>query len=316
MNRNMDTSQIHGTTSTIKNSLFSKIKRFFAAVLLADSVIGLAINVFIENLNKKGVLGLGSDFQANQMVWGESIWLNILHLAILGITAGIFGFIFGYLSKRISLAEKIIFTFFYVFIKLIFVALFSVIIEFFIPSAAATWNDVIGSSIYFITSSTFNATFVILGYILMFLSAIYFIDRGSDLINDPYYTTDKSVNGTLLDVKWFHFLWLFIPITIYIQVICNLIYQVGDTIVNLVKNFKWHTLFGFSDGDNGNALDVAWGSLLFIFFMAVIIFYLMDYLRKVLSGETRQHWIIKLLISIVIGFAIPFLMIYFTSLAG
>lgn len=312
----MDTNEILEATSTVGGSLFSKIKRFFAAALLADFVIGSAINVFFENINKKGVLGLGSDFQANQMVWGDSVWLNILHLAILGITAGIFGFIFGYLSKRVSLGEKIIFTFFYVFIKLIFVALFSIIIEFFIPSAAATWNDVIGSSINFITSSMFNATFVILGYILMFLSAIYFIDRGSDVINDPFYTTDKNVNGTLLDVGWYHYLWLFIPITIYMQVICNLIYQVGDTIVNLVRNFKWHTLFGFPDGENGNALDVAWGSLLFIFFMVIIIFYLMDYLRKILSGEIRQHWGIKLLISIVIGFAIPFLMIYFTSFAG
>ncbi len=312
----MDTNEILEATSTVGGSLFSKIKKFFAAALLADFVIGSAINVFIENLNKKGVLGLGSDFQANQIVWGESVWLNILHLAILGITAGIFGFIFGYLSKRISLPEKIIFTFFYVFIKLIFIALFSVIFELFIPSVATTWNDVIGLSINFITSSVFNATFVILGYTLMFFSAIYFIDRGSDIINDPHFTTDKNVNGTLLDVKWYHYLWLFIPITFYIQVILNLFYQVVDTIINLVRNFKWHTLFGVSDGEKGNALDVAWGSLFFIFFMVIIIFYLMDYLRKTLSGEINQHWSIKLVISIVVGIVIPFLIIYFTSLAG
>ena len=36
--------------------------------------------LFIQNLNNKGLLGLGGDFQANFMVWGDSIWLNILHL--------------------------------------------------------------------------------------------------------------------------------------------------------------------------------------------------------------------------------------------
>lgn len=189
----MDTSHILKPTATVSNSLFSKIKRFLAAALLADFVLGNAINVFIENLNKKGLLGLGSDFQAYQMIWGESIWLNILHLIILGLTAGIFGFTFGYLSRRVSLSEKIIFTFFYVFIRLIFLALFSVIIDFFIPSAATTWNEVIGLTIYVITSSAFNATFVILGYIVMFASAFYFIDKGSKVINDPYYTTKPPI---------------------------------------------------------------------------------------------------------------------------
>lgn len=312
----MDTSQVLKPTATVSNSIFSKIKRFFAAALLADFVLGNAINVFIENLNKKGLLGLGSDFQAYQMIWGESVWLNILHLIILGVTAGIFGFLFGYLLRRISLSEKIVFTFFYVFIRLIFLALFSFIIEFFIPSAATTWNEVISLSIYVITSSAFNATFLILGYVIMFASAFYFIDKGSNVINDPYYTTDKSVNGTLLDVKWYHYFWLFIPISFYTQILLNLLYKVGHTVVSLISNFKWHTIFGGSDGDKGNALDVAWGSLFFIFIVAMIVLYLMDYLRKVLSGETDQHWAVKLLISLGIGIVIPFLILYFTSLAG
>ncbi len=312
----MDTNHILKPTATISNSLFSKIKRFFAASLLSDFVLGNAINVFFENLNKKGLLGLGSDFQANQMIWGESIWLNILHLIILGLTAGIFGFTFGYLSRRVSLSEKIIFTFFYVFIRLIFFALFSVIIEFFIPSAATTLNEVISLTIYGITSSAFNATFLIIGYIIMFASAFYFIEKGSKIINDPYYTTDKSVNGTLLDVKWYHYLWLFIPISFYTQILLNLLYKVGHTIVNLINNFKWHTIFGGSVRGKGNALDVAWDSLFFIFIVAMIVIYLMDYLRKVLSGETDQHWGIKLLISIGIGIVIPFLLLFFTSLAG
>jgi hypothetical protein len=42
----------------------------------------------------------------------------------------------------------------------------------------------------------------------------------------------------------------------------------------------------------------------------------MDYLRKVLAGETSHNWTVKILISIGIGLVIPFLILWFTSLAG
>jgi hypothetical protein len=96
----------------------------------------------------------------------------------------------------------------------------------------------------------------------------------------------------------------------------NLIYLVGHTIVILVSNFGWTTLLGGEDGKNGNALDVAWGSLFWIFLAASIVLYLMEYLRKILIGETSQHWAYKVLIAIAIALVIPFLLLWFTSLAG
>ena len=149
----------------------------------------------------------------------------------------------------------------------------------------------------------------------MFFSAFFLIGKGSNVINDPYYTVDKSMNGTLLDVKWYHYLWLCIPISFYTQVLLNLLYKVGQTIVNLISNFKWLSIFGISS-EKENSFDTAWSSLFAIGFMAIIVIFLMDYLRKVLSGETNQHWGIKLLISIGIGIVIPFLIAVFTSLAG
>jgi|SRR5690348_1039226 len=92
----MDSSHILKPVAIVNYSFLSKIKRFFAAAILADWVLGNAVNVFIQNLNSKGLLGLGEDFQASFMIWGNSIWLNILHIFILAFTAGIFGFIFGY----------------------------------------------------------------------------------------------------------------------------------------------------------------------------------------------------------------------------
>jgi hypothetical protein len=312
----MDTSHILKPTATISYSVFSKLKRFLAAAVLADWVLGNAINVFIQNLNQKGLLGLGADFQASYMIWGETIWLNILHVLILAFIAGLFGFIFGYLSRRISFSDKIIFTTIYVFIRFAFLGLFSFIVDIFIPSYSANFNAVLSEAFFAISSSAFNATFMIIGYIAMFASSIYFMNSGSRIINDPYYTTDKSVSGTLLDIKWYHYFWLFFPISFYSQIILSLVYKVGHIIVTLIQNFKWATIFGGRDGDKGNALDVAWGSLFFIVIVASIVVYLMDYLRKVLIGETSQHWVVKTLIALGIGIVIPFLILWFTTLAG
>jgi len=313
----MDANHILKPTATVSYTLFNKIKRFLAAALLADFVLGNAINIFIGGLNSKGLLGLGADFQANFIIWGDSIWLNVLHIIILAFIAGLFGFIFGYLLRRISLSDKIIFTFLYVFIRFIFLGLISFIIDIFFPGYSADWTKVISEAFFAISSSAFNATFVITGHIAMFASAFYFMKSGSNVINNPYYTIDKSENGTLLDIKWYHFFWLFIPISFYSQIILNLLYQIGHTFVTLIRNFEWTTIFGItSSGDKGNALDVAWGKLVFIVIVASLAIYLMDYLRKVLIGKTYQHWAVKVLIVIGIGFAIPFLVFWFTSLAG
>ena len=311
----MDTSHILQPTATVNYSIFSKSKRFLAAILLADWVIGNAIYVFIQNLNNKGLLGLGSDFQANYLIWGDTVWLNLLHVFILALIAGLFGFIFGYLSRRTSLSDKLIFTTLYVFIRFLFLALFSIIIETFFQNYSANFNNLLSEALYMMTSSAFNLIFIILGHLVMFASAFYFMKLGSQIINNPYYSIDKKKNGTLLDVKWYHYLWLFIPIAFYSQIILKLIYLVGHTIITLIRNFGWTTLFGGDDGKNGNALDVAWGSLIFIFLIAMGILYLMEYLRKILAGETSHHWLAKTLISIGIAFIIPFLIYWFTSLA-
>lgn len=312
----MDSSHILKPTLTVNYSIFHKLKRFFAAAILADWVLGNAVNVYIERLNEKGLLGLGSDFQASYLIWGETVWLNILHVLILAFTAGLFGFIFGYLSRKLSLSDKILFTTLYVLIRFLFLGIASFIIDTYFPDNSAEFNNLISEILFSISSSVFNATFVILGYIAMFTSAIHFMKSGVNVINDPFYNTDKSVKGTLLDIKWYHYFWLFIPIAIYSQIILNLIYEIGHTIVTLIHNFKWTTIFGISSGGEENAIDVAWLRLTFIIISAMIVIFLMGYLQQVLIGKTSQHWAVKILIAIGIGLIIPFLVIYYTTLVS
>lgn len=312
----MDETNILKPTASINYSIWSKIKRFLAALLLANAVFGYSIRVFIERLNSKGLLGLGADFSASDLLWGDSVWLNILHLIITGVVAGIFGFLFGYLSRRTSLSDKIIFTTLYVGIGFILLAVFSSLIEWLAPNYASEFNFMISAGFYSLTSSGFNLTFVLLNYILMFGASFYFMQIGSNVINDPYYTSDKSENGTLADIKWYHYLWLSIPLTFYSQVILNLIYAIGHTIVTLISNFKWHTIFGGTDDKGENAMDVAWGKLFWIVIGAVIVFYLLGYLRQILIGETNHHWVVKVLIILGISLALPILIAMFTPMAG
>jgi hypothetical protein len=312
----MDSAHILKPTTTVTYSLLNKISRFFAAAILADWVLGNAINVFIQNLNNKGVLKLGDDFKTTYMIWGDSIWLNILHILILSFTAGLFGFIFAYLIRRVSLSDKLIYTTLYVFIRFVFLGLTSLLVEIFFPKYSLNLNQLMTEAFYEITSSTFNTAFVILGYVTMFFSAIFFMRIGSQVINNPHYLTDKIKSGTLLDIKWYHYLWLFIPIGFYVQVILNLIFRVGSTIVILVKNFKWSTIFGDDNSGKGNPLDLAWGSLFWIALIAAAIIFLMDYLRKILIGNVSYNKFLQILIVIGIGFGIPFLLYWFTSFAG
>lgn len=303
-------------TASISYSVFSKFKRFIAAALLSSAVLGNAIKVFIENLNKKGLLGLGDDFSASSLIWGHSIGLNILHLFTTGVIAAIFGFVFGYLVRKINLSGKIIFTTLYVFTGFIFIILFSILVEYLFPNQTSEFNFALSAGIYSITSSTFNLIFVILNYIVMLVSSFYFIEIGQNVINDPYFTMDKTKNGTLLDIKWYHYIWLCIPIGIYSQVFLNLFYAVGHTIVTLISKFKFSTIFGGTDESGQNAIDVAWGKFFIIIIAGMIIGYLLSYLRSILIGETNHNWAIKLLIIIGISLVLPVLIIMFTPIAS
>jgi hypothetical protein len=109
-------------------SFLAKLIRFIAAAGLAEWVLGNAILIFIQNLSIKGLLGTNPDFHPTYLIWGESIWLNLLHIGILTFTAGLFGFIFGYLARKLNKSEKTVFAFIYVFFRFILVGFFSAII--------------------------------------------------------------------------------------------------------------------------------------------------------------------------------------------
>ena len=311
----MDTSNILKPTRIIGKTIFSKIKYFVFASFVSSSYILKGIYGFIDNLNKKGLLGLGSDFKTFSVIWGDTVLLNIIHTLILIINAGLFGFILGYLLRRISLTQKIIFSTLYVFMGFIIIGLVSIIIDNFFSNASMMFDKLIGEFFYEISYSSFNITFFVIGYISQFLFAIYFMYKGESFINNPNYYIDKSKKGTFLDVKWYHFLWLWIPTAFYTTVVLNMFYNLIHTIVTLFQNFKWSTIFGISDGDKGNALDIAWGGIGLSVLVSSAVVFLMLFLIEVLSDKTQySRWFEKTIISIVISIVIPVLIFLYTNL--
>jgi hypothetical protein len=306
----METSNIVKPTKIDGASIFSKFKFFFAATFLGKFFLVGGINDFIYDLNAKGLLGLGYEFIPQDWIWGNTVWLNIIHTLILSLSAGLFGFFLSYFLCRISTTQKIIFSTLYVFM-----GFFLIFLETFFEETSIVFNNIIGEGFHRISYSVFNIIFMIIGYTSQLVSSIYFMNIGESVINNPKYTIDKSDKGTLLDIKWYHYLWLWFPIAFYTRLILNMIYKLSHTVVVLVQNFKLSTVFGVSDGEKGNALDVAWGGFVLSTLVSAIVIFLMFFLRDVLIDKTQyRHWLKKTLISIIIGVIIPLLILWFPNL--
>ncbi len=309
----MDSSNILNPTAISSLSIFSKLKRFVAASILGDWVLGNAFNVYISYLNQKGLLGLGSDFDTTALIWGETVWINILHVLILAFTAGSFGFIFGYLSKKLSLTEKIIFTSLYVSFRFLFWGLLSIAANSFFPHLSEAFSKPINDAFLAISSSFFNVIFILLGYIAMITSSIYFMKLGEIVINDPNYTIDKSVNGTFLDIKWYHYFWFSITIAFYSQIILNLIYKLGQSFGSLITVFILVPIFGVPEGNDGDIVYKALRDIVPFIIVLVLVISAMNYLRKILISQTHQHWAVKTLIVLAIGIVLPFLYLIYVD---
>ncbi len=313
----MDTSNILKPTVVLNQSLTGKALRLLSSWLLAEVVLTSAIFKFIERLNEKGILGLGANFSANQIFWGGGYLLNGLRLLIIVFFAGVFGFLYGYLSRKVSASEKVIVNTINM-IMAVFgpVVLVLLALAIFHPENLAELNSNIGLILHVIFSSPFFITLIILNLLGSFAFGFYCVGLGMKTVNNPYHTWDKEKTGTLLEIKWYHYLWLWLPIGIYSQVVVNLIYATGHAIVTFFHNMRWFEFLGATVVSEGvreqNSIDTAWGKLIGIYIDVVIIYYLLEYLREILAGEKKMHWALKILVSIGIGIVIPFVLTIYT----
>ena len=291
--------------------------RFTGSWLLTEFILVSSVFSFLNRLNEKGILGMGADFNATQLFWGNGIGMNVLKIAIITVFSGLFGFMYGYLSKKVSMSDKIIVsTLNSIMAVFFYFALMLIIFAFLGKTEKNEMHTALAFFLSYMVTSPLVLSFTLLQLIGSFVAGFYFVGVGINVISNPHYTLDKEKTGTLLDIKWYHYLWLSIPISIYSLVYLNLIYATGHTIITFIGNVRWYEFLGVtSTGDAGrSSIDIAWGNLFLIYIVGVIIFFALAYLRAVLTGKKQMHWGLKILVSALVGFVIPFILLFYRIL--
>lgn len=288
-------------------SLAKKIRIFFGVWLLTDIVLLDVVLKYIDRLNQIGIIKMGDTFSAEQIFWGNSVIANILHLAITVVFAGIFGLIYGYLRRKVTEKEKILVS----VLNPLLIIFAPILIIFVVLLATGQMSlfdakDALTTVFNDIFSSSFYSIFLFLNIVGAFVSSFFCINIGSDIINNPYHTLDKGEKTTLLGIKWYHYFWLWITIGLYGGLFLGYVTEIAITLINLIKTVKWFEFLGVTTSNSGNnTLDSILGVLFFGTMIAFISIALLEYLRKILAGETNQKLAIRISLSLLIGIIIP-----------
>lgn len=296
---------------------FIKFVHFLVAMIIAEQIFGTAFTNFIEILNEKGFLNLGENFKFGLLIWGENLGPNILHTFILIFLASIFGFVLGYLQPKLNKSEKIMFALFYTFFRFILLFIVQFFIGFFLSNNSNYYDDILSYQYDIITHSFFNFIFFLIGQLAIVYFSISFMNIGmqTSIVNSP------REKGTFLGIKWYHFLWLYIPIIAYFHLFLNLTHRFFISLTNVLKEFK---IFDFlfrgggrygkmsEEGENSIAVIIVFVVILIMYIILInIVWWVMNYLRLILIGETKQSLWVKILLCILIGIVIPVLISFY-----
>lgn len=110
---------------------------------------------------------MGANFSANQIFWGDGFLLNTLRLLIVVFFAGVFGFLYGYLSRKVSASEKVIVNTINMIMAVFGTAVLVLLaLAIFHPEQLAELNNNIGLILHMAFSSPFYITFIVTTQVL------------------------------------------------------------------------------------------------------------------------------------------------------
>lgn len=287
----------------------AKLKYFIACYLLVWLVLQDAIGKFITILNNRGVVNLGQDFSPSGLFWTDEPLWNIVKLAIICGLAFVFGIAYSYMARKIRASDKVTISmvnaiagiFGYVLILFAIIAIFR---NYALHDSFVYMRDII-------RQDSFYMAFIIFQLIGAGLLTFAGINVGQKLVD----RLEEDDKGKLLGIKWYHYIWLSPAISIYVRSFLFLIYLTIPAIGTFFSNFHWGDLLGGNtDGTQNNSVSSLVWSFAFLYFVAVVIFYLIKLQRDVLAGKAKMHAAFKVLISIVVSLVIPILLIMFTAI--
>ena len=231
--------------------------QFFIGYMLAWTYIAGPLLTFVESQNGKGNFNLGDGFSAENLFWDPSaFWPNFFRLLTVVFFGGGFGLTYGYISKATSRYETIVISFF-ASLTIVLRGLFLIYIgSVFHKNSAETSQD-LAIALNIIFASFYRTTFIILQLLSVFSVCFYCISWGNKLRNDPNNKMDKENNRTMLNVKWYHYFWLWLPVAIYSELLYRKIIATAFSILFYFKQIRWFEFLGISVYDkNGTNTDI------------------------------------------------------------
>jgi len=287
-------------------SFVKKLGIFIFAVFLSEFVLWDYFLNFINTLNQNGTLNMGSSFSPVQIFWGDGIWMNIFRLTIAIVFAGVCGLIYGYLRRDETRSEKIWVaaanTIISIFGLLIAIMLMGAILGKLSLSDVQSSFSAISATIF---GSAFYVTFLFLNIVCIFSATFFMIDVGNEAISETPYAIDRKDASTLLGIKWYHYLWLWLTIGIYEQFILSFLSGILGIIINFFRTVRWFNFFGVYTSGSANPISISYWGIVIDIILIYCTTLLLEYLRKILSGEKPMKIGMKILASVGIGIILP-----------
>jgi uncharacterized membrane protein YidH (DUF202 family) len=159
--------------------------------------------------------------------------------------------------------------------------------------------------------------FFLVGQLAIFYFSMYFMGIGMRELEKK----EPREKGTFLDIKWYHFLWLYLPIMVFFHLFLKLTFNFYSSLAHVLKQFKILDFLFRGGGSHGTMSEEGSNSIVLILsfigifalyvFLMYVIWSLMKYLRQIAIGKTTQSLAVKILISAVLSIVIPVLLSFY-----
>lgn len=294
-------------TRTIKEKLLIILWTWFLLIFVYQNILYR----FLVELNESGKIHFGAEFNPSQLIWGEQIFPNIIKIIVDLCIALLGGITVGYLVTR----ARISFKFFYSFFSTIFQLFFSVAIIILITAFAYKGNSNEGiGTVLFIMLEAFRSqplylSFIVSGFVLVFLGYYQGINLGMKFREENVFDMDLNRRDTFLDIKWFHWLWFWIPVGIYLKIILWIIFNSLLAVFQAIRNWKILEFIGIYSADRLKEPPRSIGDIIWWGFLAALVFfYQLKFIWDILTGhKTFRNKYVSFFLVFLFSFVTPFL---------
>jgi hypothetical protein len=183
-------------TRTIREKIFIILWSWFLLIFVYQNII----YGFIDQLNQNGKINFGDQFYAYQLIWGSSIFPNIVKLITDIVVAALGGMTVGYLLTRVRITFKFLYAFFSTIVQIgFFLLLMLLIVLFALPKSNYTGEHSVGSVLFYIIETIRYAPMQLLflstSFVSIFLSYYFGMNLGMKLREESYFGVDAKRRG-------------------------------------------------------------------------------------------------------------------------